>query len=52
MALDYMRILHARGFDICRCGLNFKVVTSLGAVSYLNITQLAELAGGTKEITL
>ncbi len=44
MSLEYMRVLKARGYTVTRAGLNFRVVTYLGAVSYLNITELETLA--------
>lgn len=51
MALKYMRILNARGYDISRAGLNFKVSSITGTV-YMNITELAELAGQPKEFII
>ena len=52
MALEYIRKLTARGYSVTRAGLNFKVVTSLGAVTYMSITELEELANKRQEFVL
>ena len=43
-SLECMRVLKARGYTVTRRGLMFKVITALGAVSYMTIDQLSDLA--------
>lgn len=43
-SLEYMRVLKARGYQVTRCGLNFRVITALGAASYMTVQELSDLA--------
>lgn len=42
-SLECMRVLKARGYTVTRAGLNFRVITSLGSVSYMTISELNNL---------
>ena len=43
MALDALLILKNRGYDICRCGLQFKI-SHLGMTKYVSRDELIDLA--------
>ncbi len=51
-SIDYMRVLQAHGYQIRRTGLQFRVTTNVGLVSYMTVSELADTAAKLEQVIL